>query len=304
MILNEHYPEQDAILSPSEFHTELKNFPKTAVTFFSKKLIKLFAKKHDFTIVAELENETMVFPVYKTKVKNRNIAVFQSPVGAPASASLLEEIIALGAENILAVGCCGCLDENLKESDLVVPNCAIRDEGLSYHYLKTKDEILLNEKMVELISKGLKQQNLPFVVGKTWTNDGLYRETSDKTSKRKKQGAIVVEMETSALASVAKFRDVNFGQILYGADSLANGNYNKRTFRGDKIPKHTEGIVEIALNCAALIDREMKKQQTTPQTKPQRQLKIVTLIKTLREKRRKAFRELRERIKGKQNEKP
>ena len=91
----------------------------------------------------------------------------------------------------------------------------------------------------------LKKQKQHFVVGKTWTNDGLYRETKEKIAKRKKLGAIVVEMETSALASVAEFRKVNFAQILYGADSLANGGYDKRTFRGERIPKR-EKITEAA----------------------------------------------------------
>ena len=260
MILNEHYTEIDGALTPQEFHKTLRNFPKTAVTFFSKKLLKLFQRKYKCEKIAELENETMDFPIYKTKVKNRNLIVYQSPVGAPAAASLMEDIIALGARHILAVGCCGCLDEKIDATDLIVPNVAIRDEGLSYHYLKTQDEIILNTNMVKFVTESLKKQKQHFVVGKTWTNDGLYRETKEKIAKRKKQGAIVVEMETSALASVAEFRKVHFAQILYGADSLANGGYDKRTFRGERIPKRVEGIVDIALLCGAHIDRRMKEQ--------------------------------------------
>ncbi len=268
-IFNKHYGYEEAILNPSEFHTELKNFPKTAVTFFSKKLFNLFLKKYDCEQIAVLENETTVFPVFKTKIKNRNIAVYQSPVGAPAAATLFEEMIALGSENIIAAGCCGCLDKNLKVSDIIVPNAAIRDEGLSYHYLKTGDEIELNKNLVNLVCQSLEKQKQPFVVGKTWTTDGIYRETLDKMDKRQKQGAIVVEMETAALASVAEFRKINFAQILYGADSLAEGNYDKRAFRGEKISKQTEDIIEIALLCAAFVDQEIKKQHKTEKERPQ-----------------------------------
>ncbi len=263
MLLKEHYGEQEGIFSPSEFHTKLENFPNTAITFFSKKLLKIFLKKHQAVQIAVLENEAMVFPIYKVRHKNRNLAVFQSPIGAPASASLFEEVVALGAKNIIAVGCCGCLDKSIEVSDLVVPNCAIRDEGLSYHYIKPKDEIVLNEIMVRLVCESLEKQNQPFVVGKTWTTDGLYRETFEKIDKRKKQGAIVVEMETSALASVAEFRKINFAQILYGADSLAGEEYDKRAFRGDTIPKRTE-----ALDCGAYVDKELKRMQKEEKERP------------------------------------
>lgn len=35
---------------------------------------------------------------------------------------------------------------------------------------------------------------MPYVEGKTWTTDGLYRETEGKIALRKEQGCITVEM--------------------------------------------------------------------------------------------------------------
>ena len=66
---------------------------------------------------------------------------------------------------------------------------------------------------------------------KTWTTDGFFRETKDMVTYRMEEGCSVVEMECSALASCAKFRDVIFGQILFTADSLANlEEYSERNF--------------------------------------------------------------------------
>lgn len=56
----------------------------------------------------------------------------------------------------------------------------------------------------------------------TWTTDGFYRETKEKVEYRKSEGCSVVEMECSALAACAQFRNVVFGQILYTADTLCN----------------------------------------------------------------------------------
>lgn len=40
----------------------------------------------------------------------------------------------MGAENILVFGTCGVLDSSIKETSIIIPTSAIRDEGTSYHY--------------------------------------------------------------------------------------------------------------------------------------------------------------------------
>lgn len=68
----------------------------------------------------------------------------------------------------------------------------------------------------------------------TWSTDGFYRETKNKISYRKSEGCSVVEMECSALAACAAFRNVNWGMILYTADSLANvDKYDQRNLGGN-----------------------------------------------------------------------
>ena len=56
----------------------------------------------------------------------------------------------------------------------------------------------------------------------TWTNDAFYRETKSKLESRVSMGAKCVDMECSALAACAQFRGVEFGQLFFTADSLAN----------------------------------------------------------------------------------
>ena len=68
----------------------------------------------------------------------------------------------------------------------------------------------------------------------TWTTDGFYRETKEKVAYRKAEGCSVVEMECSALAACAAFRDATWGMILYTADSLAEvDRYDERNWGGN-----------------------------------------------------------------------
>jgi nucleoside phosphorylase len=69
---------------------------------------------------------------------------------------------------------------------------------------------------------------VPYVTGKTWTTDAVYRETPAKIARRKAEGCITVEMEAATFFAVAQFRGVPFGQILYGGDDLSGDLWDQR----------------------------------------------------------------------------
>lgn len=93
------------------------------------------------------------------------------------------------------MGNCGVLDKNIEDCGIVNPTKAIRDEGTSYHYAEAGDTIEVNKKYKEEFIEVLNEAGYPYVEGTTWTTDACYRETSEKMKRRKKQGAIIVEME-------------------------------------------------------------------------------------------------------------
>ena len=164
----------------------------------------------------------------------------------------------MGIKNFLLVGCCGCLDKNIEEYSIIIPTSAIRDEGTSYHYAPKYDETKINSKVVEIIENTLNDLRLNYKKGKTWTTDAIFRETKDKVEKRKKQGAITVEMECSAMNIVSEFRKVNFGQIFYAADNLDGEQYEPRNLiNGEKTINDKKKIIPIAIECAINIDKTL-----------------------------------------------
>jgi uridine phosphorylase len=97
----------------------------------------------------------------------------------------------------------------------------VRDEGTSYHYLPPSREVTTNPETVATIESVLQHHQVPYITGKTWTTDALYRETAGKVQRRKAEGCVTVEMETATFLAVSQFRAVQFGQLLYGGDDLA-----------------------------------------------------------------------------------
>jgi nucleoside phosphorylase len=63
---------------------------------------------------------------------------------------------------------------------------------------------------------------------KTWTTDAPYRETPNKNKLRIEEGWVAVEMEMAAFLAVAHFRQVQFGQILYGGDDISGSEWDNR----------------------------------------------------------------------------
>lgn len=260
MLLNEFDSNKIAVFNPETFHKKVKGMPKTAVCFFPKSLMREIVKVYNAKQIEKIENATMKFPVYKISVNDVDLAIMQVPVGAPACVANLEELISMGVKNLILVGCCGCLNSTIDEYGIILPTSAIRDEGTSYHYLPEADETVLDEKFVAVLEKTLKQMNVKYIKGKTWTTDAIFRETKTKLERRKKQGAITVDMECSAVNVLAEFRGVHFGQIFYAADNLGGEEYDPRHLAAheDELHDKKKAIIPIALECALAINKRFK----------------------------------------------
>jgi uridine phosphorylase len=141
---------------------------------------------------------------------------------------LLEEAIAFGCRKFIACGGCGVLDKDIAVGHLVVVSGAVRDEGVSYHYLPPAREVTANPNAVSALVRTLDDRAVPYRVGKTWTTDAPYRETANKITRRRDEGCLTVEMESAALIAVAQFRNAVFGQVLYGGDDLSGAEWDSR----------------------------------------------------------------------------
>jgi purine-nucleoside phosphorylase len=61
--------------------------------------------------------------------------------------------------------------------------------------------------------------------GPVWTTDGVYRETKGKLIKFRRDGILGVNMETSALLAVARYRGVKLASIQVISDILSESGW-------------------------------------------------------------------------------
>lgn len=216
-----------AIIEPKRVIKPIE-MPEHCVICFFPEVITKFCKDRKAKIIKYLKNESGSNPVYKMKFKGKPLCVFHALIGAPAAAGFLEELIALGGRKFIVCGGAGVLNKDICCGHIVVPDIALRDEGTSYHYLPPGREVKASQKGVAAIKKVLKKYRLNYLIGKTWTTDGVYRETPAKVQMRKSEGCLTVEMESAAFFAVAKFRKVILAQLLYGGDDVSSSEWNTR----------------------------------------------------------------------------
>lgn len=253
MILSQFDPEKRAIINPSDIVASLPQFPKTVVTCFARATFARILAEFPHREIAKTSVANLEIPIYELNFQGQKIAFFNSYVGASGCVAILEDIIAMGAENILVFGTCGVLDSSIKETSIIIPTSAIRDEGTSYHYAPPTSEIALNHTYRKQFKQFLDAQNISYTEGKVWTTDGIYRETHQKTANRKTQGAIAVDMECSAIAALAKFRQINHFQFFYSADNLDSEKWDPRTLANDADLERKDRIASIALHFATQV---------------------------------------------------
>ncbi len=150
-------------------------------------------------------------------IYKNSIVLAYAPLGSAAAGGLLEELIALGIKKTIACGSSGLIGDFDPKNVLLVSK-AIRDEGLSYHYMEPSLFVETDKELNELVENELQKKNIVFEEGITWTTDAFYRETKSRIEIRKQEGAVAVEMECAGMAAVSKFRNTQFSQILYFSD--------------------------------------------------------------------------------------
>lgn len=168
---------------------------------------------------------------------NNNIALVANfGIGSPVAAVMLEDLIALGATEVLSIGTTGALQQGAQIGDIVLCDRAIRDEGTSHHYLPPASHAHASPALTARTAAALDARALSYCTGTSWTTDAPYRETITEARHYQQQGVQCVEMEAAALFAVAEHRGAHVASLLTVSDSLAEMSWEPAF--------HSEGLFD------------------------------------------------------------
>jgi uridine phosphorylase len=225
--LLEYDPDPNAIIDPIKIHPPC-GAPRDCIICFFNKEIERLRDVNNLVKIVDISCEMGPNYIYKFEIKGKEIAIFQPGVGAALAGGNLDAAIASGCRRFIAIGSSGVLESSIPRGTLFVPTSAVRDEGTSFHYLPPSRETQPHPGAVERLKTSLLQFKVPIRECKTWTTDAFFRETPKKIKMRRAEGCLTVDMEASAFFAIAKYRGVEFAQLLYGGDDVSGEEWNAR----------------------------------------------------------------------------
>ena len=148
--------------------------------------------------------------------------------GAPFAGMVVEELSAIGVARFVIVGLAGSLQSRVRVGDIVLCERALRDEGTSFHYLAPGKFVRPSPELTRRLRTTIERARVPFVAGTSWTIDAPYRETVEEIRRYRARGILTVEMEASAVFTIARLRRRQAGAIFVISDHLDERGWEPR----------------------------------------------------------------------------
>jgi purine-nucleoside phosphorylase len=180
--------------------------------------------------------------------KGRRLSVQGTGMGIPSIAIYASELMAeYGVKNLMRVGTCGAMQAHIRIRDLVLAQSASTDSSFNrnvfggWDYAPTADFRMLRNAYDKAQSRGVNPH-----VGNVFSSDVFYRDDKTITNLLTKYGVLAVEMETTALYTLAAKHGANALSILTVSDHLITGEVTTPQERQTTF----QSMMEIALETA------------------------------------------------------
>ncbi len=185
-------------------------------THFDIVLHRYGAKPDDFTLA---EHPFAVF-----EHDGVSMVIGRSAKGSYAAGGL-DEMIALGARQIIFLGGSGAISHAVSVDDLFVPTKALRDEGVSCHYIPPSRYAYPSARLTEALLQAATAANARVQSGPMWTITAHFRQAIPRLRAFREEGCLVVNNEAAPAFAVGQARGVEVAALLNVGDTLADERF-------------------------------------------------------------------------------
>ncbi len=175
------------------------------------------------------------FRTFVGELDGVKVAVTSTGIGGPSAAIAVEELHQCGADTMLRVGTCASTSEKVSLGDVVIPNGAVRMEGVRTHYLPIEYPAVPDFQVVKAVEQAAQKLEFPYNVGVTITKASFYTQTTPETKPvgpellykwqaYEKGGATSTSMECSVLFCVGASLGIRTSSVMISATNF--GEYS------------------------------------------------------------------------------
>lgn len=206
------FSDEPGVIDPRAFAAEIES--ELAILCFTRRIFSLLRD----SLGLPQDRPAPRLPRAVEGTMDSRVVLYHSSFGSPAAGMLMQALIASGVRRFVMLGQAGSLSPRCRIGSVVLPSFGVREEGTSYHYLPPAIECRPSPVLFQRLKTAL-EPFAPFEGG-VWSTDAPYRETRQKVELYARQGVLAVEMECTALMSVAMYRGVEFAGVLVITDEL------------------------------------------------------------------------------------
>jgi len=179
-------------------------------------------------VVKKLQNPMKNFTfmehtMYTGTYEGIRLTAMNGGMFSPNTAITTEIVCNVEARNLIRLGSCGALREDIKVGDLILADGCIRGDGVTPYYVDDDFETRPDAALTVALQKAAEKMGVRLHVGKVWSTDALLRETKELVDAKAESGAIAVDMVSSAFLTIAQFYKVKAASILAVSDNLMTG---------------------------------------------------------------------------------
>jgi uridine phosphorylase len=247
--------ENEAIIQPRKGKRE-EALPSLAILMFTPQDIELFLRRTP--LLTRRPQRVYLSEVFVGAHHGVPLALIGPMLGAPQAILVLEKLMALGVTEAIAVGWCGSLQAHVRIGDVILPTGALSEEGTSLHYPISDPRPGPDRELIEALKQPLAEGPVRVHEGRVWSTDAPFRETSKKVIEYQRAGVLAVDMETSALFTVASFRNIRMAAALVVSDDLSSLEW-VHGFRDRRFMQSREELVKSVLRAVSF-----RAQETVP----------------------------------------
>jgi len=211
--------------------------------------VELFAELMDEAKKVAEKREYITYTGTKDGVP---VSCTSTGLGCPPTSIGVEELIRIGAKNIIRIGTCGAIQEFLKPGDMIIATGAVRGEHTSEELISMEYPAAADYRVVRALIDACEKLGLPYHLGIIRSHDAFYLESPWAYGDFRKRlqpwvdlGVLALENESSTLFTICSMQGIRAGTILASGYSILE-THDEKVHHEENIRKMVMAGIETA----------------------------------------------------------
>lgn len=185
------------------------------------------------------------------ELDNILVTTANSGMYAPPAAITTEMLITGGSKNLIRVGSCGAMKEDIAVGDFIIASGCVRGDGTTKYYVPDSFSTVADIVLTSALMEACENANVTYHVGTIWSTDALLRETKELIAEMCEINTYGIDMVTSSILTIAQLKGVKAAAICAVSDNLVTGEIG---FVSPKFYEAETKSVDIALEAVRIME--------------------------------------------------